>query len=187
MANENWDIDYAHSSITFTVRHMVIAKVRGQFEKWNGKLKLDLDDLTRSTVTVKIDAASIDTREEKRDGHLRSPDFLDVEKFPTLDFESKRVERLGGSGLRIVGDLTIVGRTREVVLEGEYGGRAKSPWGTESAAFSAHTKINRKDFGLEWNKALETGGFLVGDTIEIALDVEAMRKVAVQSQAAAAV
>jgi polyisoprenoid-binding protein YceI len=178
-----WDIDYSHSSITFSVRHMVVAKVRGQFEKWNGTLKLDLDDLTKSTVAVKIDAASIDTREEKRDGHLRSPDFLDVEKFPTLDFKSKRVEKLAGNELRIVGDLTIVGQTHEVVLLAEFGGRAKSPWGTESAAFSAHTKIDRKAWGLEWNKALETGGFLVGETIDIALDVEAMRKVETVSAA----
>jgi len=170
-----WDIDHVHSSVTFTVRHMVVAKVRGEFQKWEAKLNLDTSDLPKSSVDVTIDASSISTRDEKRDGHLKSPDFLDVAKFPTLTFKSKRVEKTGDK-FKLVGDLTIHGVTKEVTLEGEHPGVAKSPWGTESAGFSAHTKINRKDFGLEWNQALETGGLLVGEHVDIAIDVEAMRK-----------
>ena len=170
-----WTLDPAHTTIGFSVRHMMVSTVRGQFTKFSGAATADDADPTRSTLAVKIDASSIDTREEKRDAHLRSPDFLDADKFPKLSFKSKRMEAKG-EHFKLVGDLTIRGKTHEVVLDGEYTGVAKSPWGTESAGFSAHTKINRKEWGLEWNQALETGGLLVGETIEIAIDVEAMRK-----------
>lgn len=175
MATQTWEFDTTHSGIHFSVRHMVVAKVRGEFSSWKGDLKLDLDDLTASSVSVSIDAASIGTRDEKRDGHLRSPDFLDVEKYPTIDFKSKRVEKAGKDKLHVVGDLTIRGTTREVTLDAEFAGRAKDPWGGERAGFSATTRIDRKDFGLTWNQVLEAGGILVGDDVDITIEVEAKR------------
>jgi polyisoprenoid-binding protein YceI len=171
-----WEIDNSHSHVTFTVRHMVFAKVRGAFKSWTAKLDL-ADDLAAgvSRVSVSIDAASIDTNEEKRDGHLRSADFFDAEKFPKLTFESKWVEKKGDK-LAIGGDLTIRGVTREVVLEAEETGRGKDPWGQQRIAFSAHTKIKRGDWGLKWNQALEAGGVLVGEDVQIDVDVEAVQK-----------
>src|SRR5262249_25649968 len=132
-------------------------------------------NLGNSKVSVRIEAASISTRDEKRDAHLRSPDFFDVERHPAITFESTKVERLEGSDYRVSGDLTIHDVTRPVVLETEYLGIGKDPWGGERIAFSARTKINRKDYGLNWNQVLEAGGVLVGETIEIALDVEALK------------
>ena len=173
MATEKWDIDASHSSIGFTVRHMVVAKVHGMFTKWSGDLQIDPKDLTASQVSVKIETTSIDTRDAQRDGHLRSADFLDAEKYPTLEFRSKRIDAHGAESFRVTGDLTIRDVTREVVLDAEFGGRAKDPWGSERMGFTAKTKIDRKDFGLKWNVALEAGGFLVGDTIDIAIELEA--------------
>jgi polyisoprenoid-binding protein YceI len=175
MALQNWNIDLTHSSIDFSVRHMVVAKVRGHFTRWNGTLQLDPDQLTASSVEVRIESGSIDTREPKRDAHLRSPDFLDAEGHPVLEFRSTRVETESAESLKIHGELTIRGVTREVVLDTEYGGRAKDPWGGERMGFTARTKINRKDFGLQWNQVLETGGVMVGDVIEINLEIEAVR------------
>jgi polyisoprenoid-binding protein YceI len=175
MATETWDIDYGHSSIGFSVRHMVVAKVRGHFTKWEGKLSLDTENLAGSSVDVTIDATSIDTRDAQRDGHLKSPDFLDVEKFGTIAFKSTKVEKKADDEITVSGNLTIHGVTKEVVLTTEYGGRAKDPWGGERAGFTAKTKVNRKDFGLAWNQVLEAGGVLVGETIEISIDVEAKK------------
>lgn len=171
MALANYTIDTVHSSVGFAVRHMVVAKTRGVFTKFSGTFAFDPDDLSKSQVEVTIDAASIDTREAQRDAHLKSADFLDVEKHPEITFKSKRVERSDGD-LRVIGDLTIRGVTREVALEAEYHGAGKDPWGNEKIGFSARTTINRKDFGLTWNAALETGGVLVGDKVEIDIDVE---------------
>ena len=176
-----WNIDTSHSAIRFTVRHLVIAKVHGQFTKFAGAISLDDADPTRSSVAVEIDAASVDTREEKRDAHLRSADFLDVEKFPTLTFKSTKVELEGGKVARLVGDLTIHGVTKSVVLEVEDQGRAKDPWGGERAGFEAKTRINRKDYGLQWNVALEAGGVLVGENIDITLEVEALAAAATKA------
>ncbi|MBA3945330.1 MAG: YceI family protein [Herpetosiphonaceae bacterium] len=170
-----WTIDAAHSAVDFSVRHMMISTVRGSFAKFSGTVNIDEADPTRSSVDVQIDAASIDTRDAQRDGHLRGPDFFDVEKYPTLTFKSKRVERHGESHAKITGDLTIRDVTREVVLDTEYNGQAKSPWGTTSAGFEAQTKINRKDWGLTHNAVLETGGVLVGDEIKIAIQVEVVK------------
>lgn len=177
MANEKWEIDPAHSSIGFSVRHMVITKVHGKFNTWSGVLDLDLSDLGKSSVSVTIDANSIDTGEAPRDGHLRSADFLDVEKFPSIEFKSARVDKVGAEGLRISGRLKIHGVERDVTLDAEFMGRGKDPWGNEKAGFTAATKISRKDFGLEWNQVLETGGVLVGDAIEIHVDLQ-VKKVA---------
>ncbi|HTJ83944.1 MAG TPA: YceI family protein [Polyangiaceae bacterium] len=175
MAKENWEVDFVHSSLGFTVRHMVISKVHGVFGKWAASFSLDTEDFPASSVSVEVDIASIDTKEEKRDGHLKSADFFDAEKFPKMTFKSTKVEKTGGDRLAITGDLTIRGTTKSVVLDAEYAGRAKDPWGGERAGFAASTKINRKDFGLHWNQALETGGVLVGEQVEIKVDLELTR------------
>lgn len=173
MATRTWNIDTSHSAIRFTVRHLVIAKVHGVFGKFSGSFQLDPDDLSKSSVKVEIDAASIDTKEEKRDAHLRSADFLDADNFKTLTFVSKKVEGSGGKVTKVIGDLTIRGTTKEVTLDVEDLGHAKDPWGNEKAAFEAKTRINRTDFGLKWNAALETGGVLVGENVDIVLEIQA--------------
>jgi polyisoprenoid-binding protein YceI len=175
-----YDIDTSHSRVSFSVRHLVIAKVRGEFARYSGTIRLDEDDVTRSSVRVELDAASLDTREPKRDDHLRSADFFDVETFPSLTFVSTRVIAEAGKVVRVLGDLTIRDVTRAVTLEVEDGGRVRDPWGGDRAAFTARTRIDRKDFGLRWNVALEAGGFVVGDAIDIELDVEAVAAAAVQ-------
>ena len=178
MASENWQVDGAHSAVNLTVRHMVISKVRGRFTRWNAKLQLDTANLARSAVEVDIEAASIDTGVADRDNHLRSPDFLDVQKYPVLTYRSRRVEAPSKDRLRVVGDLTIRNVTREVVLDVEYGGQGKDPWGNQRAGFTATASLNRKDFGLTWNQALETGGVLVADRVDIEIELEAVLQVA---------
>lgn len=170
-----WNIDPSHSGVHFTVRHMVVSKVRGSFTRWQGTIQFDEKNPEAGKVSVQIEAPSIDTREEKRDAHLRSPDFFDTEKYPTLGFESTRVEKVDGQSFRIIGDLTIRGITKQVTLDAEYLGGGKDPWGNERIGFEARTTINRKDFGLAWNQVLEAGGVLIGEKIEIALDVQALR------------
>jgi polyisoprenoid-binding protein YceI len=179
-----WDIDVAHSAIHFHVRHMIISKVHGRFARWAGAIQLDPQDLTRSSVEVTIDAASIDTQVADRDAHLRSADFLDVERYPQLAFRSTRVEKAGGAGYRVTGELTLRGVTREVVLDAEFAGTGKDPWGNERAGFSARTSLDRRDFGLVWNAALEAGGVLVGEKVEISIELEAVKKVAAAPVAA---
>ena len=181
MAQQNWQVDAAHSAVNLTVRHMVISKVRGHFAKWNAKLALDTSDLTRSSVEVEIAAASIETGVSDRDAHLRSADFLDVEKHPTLTYRSRKVEVVSKERLRVVGDLTIRGVTREVPLDVEVGGQGKDPWGNLRAGFSATASIHRKDFGLTWNQALETGGVLVADRVDIEIELQAIAQAATQA------
>jgi polyisoprenoid-binding protein YceI len=183
MATNRWDIDVGHSAIHFWARHMVISKVHGRFARWSGAIALDPQDLTRSSVEVRIDAASIDTQVADRDAHLRSPDFLDVAKHPEITFVSRRVEN-GGDGLRIVGELTLHGVTREVTLQAEFAGTGKDPWGNERAGFSARATLDRRDYGLVWNAALETGGVLVGEKVELTIELEAVKQVAAKPQAA---
>jgi polyisoprenoid-binding protein YceI len=160
---------------------MVVSKTRGRFTKWSGLLSFDPDDFTKGSVEVNIEPASVDTADAQRDGHLRSADFFDVEKYPTATFKSTRVEDLEGGKLRITGNLTVRGVTHPVVLEGLYEGTGKDPWGGERAGFSASTSIDRRQFGLQWNKALETGGVLVGDKVELTLEVEAVKQAAAQA------
>ena len=171
-----WKIDSSHSRVAFSVRHMMISNVHGQFQNVNGTVEFDEAQPTRSTVDVQIEAASIDTHDEKRDGHLRSADFFDAAQYPYLAFKSRRVEVLDDSHGKLYGELTIKDVTRDVVLAVEYSGMARSPWGTSSAGFTATAKINRKDFGLNWNVALETGGVLVGDTINISIELEIVKQ-----------
>jgi len=177
MATSHWDFDLTHSSVNFHVRHLMVSKVHGRFTKWSGNLELDDADLTKSKIDVTIDAASIDTKEDKRDEHLRSADFLDAAQFPQITFKSTQITR-DGDDYRVEGDLTIHGVTRPITLEVEGGGQVKDPWGGTRTGFSAKTSISRKDFGLTWNVALETGGFLVGDKVEITLEIEAVKKAA---------
>lgn len=181
MQATTWNLDTAHSGIHFSVRHMVFAKVRGRFAAWSGTIDLDPSDLTRSKVAVDIEADSIDTGVKDRDAHLRSADFFDVERFPRLRFESKRIEAVDAERYRLVGDLTIRDVTREVALDVEYGGQAKDPWGHLRAAFTAKVSISRGDFGLKWNQVLEAGGLLVGERIDIQLDVQAVQAAAAQA------
>jgi len=171
-----WQIDPAHSQIEFSVRHMMISNLRGRFEQFTGTVEFDEGDPTRSTVEVRIEAASIYTKEAQRDGHLKSADFLDAEHYPYLYFKSKRVEKLDDTHGRIIGDLIIRDMTREVALEVEYAGQAKSPWGTISAGFSATATLNRKDWGVQWNQLLETGGVLVGDQMNISIEIELVKQ-----------
>ncbi|MEZ4449081.1 MAG: YceI family protein [Nannocystaceae bacterium] len=175
---QEWEIDHTHSSIHFWVRHLMVSKVHGAFASWRGRLVLGEDDLARSSVHVEIDAASLDTREQRRDEHLRSPDFLDVGAHPTITFESREVAVVADDHLQIRGDLTIRGNTRPITLEVEVGGRTRDPWGGERAGFSATATLDRRDFGLTWNQALEVGGVLVGDKVTITLEIEAIRKAA---------
>jgi len=171
-----WNIDPAHTTAEFKVKHMMITNVKGQFSAVTGVLTLNEIDVTKSRVEATIEAASINTREPDRDTHLKSADFFDIEKFPTLNFSSTRVTRTGEDELEVEGDLTIHGVTRKVVfaVEGPTP-PGKDPWGNTRIGLSAATKINRKDFGLTWNAALETGGVLVGDQVTITLDLEALK------------
>jgi polyisoprenoid-binding protein YceI len=178
MAPTNWTIDTSHSSVGFSVRHMMFAKVRGRFAKWNGSITLDGDDFTQASVKVSIDATSIDTGVVDRDNHLRSPDFFAAEEFPALTFESTRIETAGGDRYRVHGNLTIRGITREVELDVEHGGRAKDPWGNQRVAFTATTSVNRTDFGLKWNQLVEAGGVLVGERVDIEIEVQAVEAAA---------
>ncbi|MBL8949845.1 MAG: polyisoprenoid-binding protein [Myxococcaceae bacterium] len=175
-----WKIDASHSGIHFTVRHMVISKVRGHFSKFEGEVTFDEAAPEKTKVKVNIDASSISTNEPKRDDHLRSPDFFDVAKFPALTFESTKTEKKGDR-LAVTGNLSMHGVTREVVLDAELLGVGKDPWGGKRAGFTAKTSLDRKDFGLGWNQVLEAGGVLVGDKIEIELEVEAIAPAAVKA------
>jgi polyisoprenoid-binding protein YceI len=181
MATTTWNIDPTHTGIHFSVRHMVVAKVRGSFKAFSGTVQLDPQSPAGASVSARIEAASIDTGVEQRDGHLKSPDFFDVAKFPALTFQSTKVEPAGGSNLRVTGNLTIRDITRPIVLEVEQLGVAKDPWGQQRAAFEAKTSIDRREFGLTWNQALEAGGVLVGDKIEISLEVQAVQAQATQA------
>jgi polyisoprenoid-binding protein YceI len=172
-ATTTWNIDPAHSTAEFKVKHMMIANVKGQFSKVTGLLVHNESDPTKSRVEASVEVASIETREPQRDAHLKSPDFFHVEKFPTLSFKSSEINVVGDGELKVEGDLTVRGVTRKVTfaVEGPTP-PMKDPWGNTRIAISATTKINRKDFGLSWNAALETGGILVGDEVTITLDVE---------------
>jgi len=180
MRTERWEIDSSHSSVHFSVRHLVIAKVRGTFGRWSGTVQVPDGDFSKATVTATIDASSIDTGVAQRDAHLKSPDFFDVAQYPELRFVGKRVQPRSGVDIDVVGDLTIRGITREVVLRVEQHGQAKDPWGNVRAAFTVKTSIDRKDFGLTWNQVLETGGVMVGDRVEIEAEIQAVKQVEAQ-------
>jgi polyisoprenoid-binding protein YceI len=167
-----WTLDQAHSSVTFSAKHMMVTTVRGTMQIRDFELDFDPEHPERSSVRVALDAASIDTGQEARDQHLRSPDFLDVENHPTIDFVSTRIVRTGDDAGELHGDLTIRGTTRPVVMKADFAGLVTNMQGGRSAGFSATTKINREDFGLTWNVALEQGGVLVSKEIKIEIDLE---------------
>lgn len=171
-----WEIDPSHSDATFSVKHMMFSTVRGHFNVLSGKLDINEEHPENSWVEAQVDVTSVDTRSEQRDGHLRSPDFFDAEKYPTLTFKSTKVERVSGNQYRVLGDLTMHGVTKPVVFNAEYHGQGKNPWGMQVAGLSAKTKINRKEWGLNWNAPLETGGVLVSEDVNIEIDLEAINK-----------
>jgi len=171
-----YSIDTAHSQVQFRVKHLGISTVAGRFGKFSGSFDLDPSDPGTLAVSAKVDVASIDTGEPKRDEHLRSETFFDVAKFPEIAFKSTSVEALAENKLKITGDLTLHGVTRAVVLEAEIGGAIKDPWGVPRAAISAKTTIQRQDFGLTWNKVLDSGGLMIGNAVQVILDVEGVAK-----------
>jgi polyisoprenoid-binding protein YceI len=168
----SWTIDYSHTEVNFKARHMMISNVRGNFEKFSGTVNFDELNPANTTVEIRVETGSINTNEEKRDAHLRSADFSDSEKYPLLIFKSTRVELVDKTHARLIGDLTIKDVTHPVSLDVEYLGSATAPWGAVNAGFSASTRISRKDWNINWNVALETGGWLVGDMIEISIELE---------------
>jgi polyisoprenoid-binding protein YceI len=170
-----WQLDPAHTQVEFSAKHMMITTVRGRFGEFSAVAELDESDLTKSTVEFTIQTASLDTRQEQRDAHLRSPEFFDVENYPTITFKSTSVKSLGRDRYEVTGDLTVKGVTKPETFEVTSEGHAKDPWGKEHHGFTVTGKIDRKDFGLNWNVALETGGWLVGDDIKIAMDVELIK------------
>jgi polyisoprenoid-binding protein YceI len=170
-----YKVDPVHSQIEFTVDHLVVFKVSGSFNEYQGEIEADPGTKSLQSAKAEIKVASIDTREPKRDGHLLSADFFDAENHPLMTFTSKRVEG-SGDNITVVGDLSIRGTTKEVALKGSFRGENTDPWGNIRAGFSASTTINRHDYGLSWNKALETGGFVVGDKVTINLEIQGVRQ-----------
>jgi polyisoprenoid-binding protein YceI len=175
-ARTTWVIDPVHSLVEFAVKHLMVSTVKGCFTGVTGTIVLDETDLTRSRVEIAIDAATVETRDERRDAHLRSADFLEVATYPEIIFESWEVELGGGERAKVSGDLTIHGVTRLVVLDVVLNGRSMAPWGAAVIGFSASTTISRKDYGLTWNTALEAGGVAVGDAVKIQLEIEAVKQ-----------
>ncbi|HLS88449.1 MAG TPA: YceI family protein [Sphingobacteriaceae bacterium] len=171
MSNTVWTVDPTHTQVEFTVRHL-ISKVRGRFREFDATVTGDIEDLTSASIQATIKAASVDTNVEDRDNHLRSADFFEVDKFPEITFQSKEIVKNGDNQYTVKGDLTIRGVTKEVELDTTVLGVATDPWGNKKAALTAEGKVNRKDFGLEWNAVLETGGFLVGDDVVMSIDAQ---------------
>lgn len=171
-----WDIDASHSVAAFSVRHLMVTNVRGELGKVSGTINLDDKDITKSTVEATIEVAAINTRDAKRDEHLRSPDFFDVAKFPNITFKSTKVEK-AGAGLKVTGTLTIRGVSKEVALNVDGPAPAvKDPWGNTKSGFTATVKLNRKDFGVQWNKSLDGGGVVVSDEVNVTIDLEVLKK-----------
>jgi polyisoprenoid-binding protein YceI len=179
-----WNIDAAHSQATFSVKHMMISTVRGHFEVLSGQLEIDEQHPENSWVEAEVDTASINTRDPKRDGHLRSPDFFDAAQYPKITFKSTRVEPVGDNEYRVTGSLTMHGVTKQETFSAEYSGQVKDIYGLQRAAFSVKGTINRKDYGLNWNVALESGGVLVAEKVNIEIDLAAVQQVPAQEPAA---
>ncbi|HUZ02470.1 MAG TPA: YceI family protein [Thermomicrobiaceae bacterium] len=171
-----WKIDPVHSDVEFAIRHMMVSTVKGRFSDVTGTISFDPADPTTGSVEVSMSVASVDTRTEARDNHLRSGDFFDVERFPAITFQSKRVERGRGERYHVVGDLTIRDTTREVTLDAEFFGTHPDPYGNVRAGFSASTSFNRSDFGLNYNAAIEAGGVVIGDSVKVSIEIEAVQQ-----------
>ncbi len=170
--NEKWVLDASHSELEFKVKHLMISNVKGEFKKFDASIEGDLTSLTEAKINVKVDASSIHTNEEKRDEHLRSGDFFDVEQFKDITFVNTSILKKSDDEFDLTGDLTLKGVTKPVTLKVEFGGVIKDPWGNDKAAFSFAGDLNRKDFGLNWNAALEAGGVLVGEVVKISGEVQ---------------
>ncbi|MCL6597876.1 MAG: YceI family protein [Alicyclobacillus macrosporangiidus] len=173
MALRKWDVDVAHSSIDFSVRHMMVSKVKGTFHQFSAEITADPEDLTTANIRFEIDVNSIDTRNEDRDKHLRSADFFDVEKYPKITFQSTRIIKKSDGEYEVTGDLTIRGTTRPETFLVTYEGQGKDPWGNLKVGFSGHGSINREEYGLKYNAALETGGVLIGNEVQVSIEIEA--------------
>ncbi|MCY9663311.1 YceI family protein [Paenibacillus chondroitinus] len=174
MAKSKWAVDASHSSIDFSVRHMMIAKVKGTFHSFEAQIEADATDLSSANIHFQVDISSIDTRNTDRDAHLRSADFFDSEKHPAMTFQSTQVTKTGDGEYALTGDLTIRGVTKSETFEVTFEGTGKDPWGNEKAGFSAVGSIKRADYGLTYNAALETGGVLIGDEVKISIEIEAV-------------
>ena len=173
---DTWGLDKAHSSVGFSVRHLVISKTTGKFDDFTGTIVFDGKNFAAASVELTVQMASVDTDDEKRDEHLRSADFFETEKFPTMDFKSKKVTKGEGDAFTITGDLTIKGVTKEVTFDCQFHGVVNDPWGNTKAGFSAMTQINRQDFGVTWSKSLDGGGLVVGDDVDVMIEVEAVKE-----------
>jgi len=176
MTKSIWSIDASHSAIEFSVKHMMIANVRGSFHDFQASVVADATDLTTAEIDFTVDVASIDTRDAQRDGHLKSGDFFDAENFPKITFKSTQISRSNDNEYTMAGDLAIHGVTQPVTFDVTFEGQGKDPWGNEKAGFSAKASVNRKDFGLNWNSVLETGGVLVGEQVKINVEIEALKQ-----------
>ncbi|MCD9024267.1 YceI family protein [Cohnella silvisoli] len=172
MTTSNWNLDKSHSGITFSVRHMMITNVRGSFNDFDAVVTADTDNLSGTEATITIDVNSINTKDEGRDGHLKSPDFFNAEQFPQIIFKKTALESKGGDDYKLTGDITIAGVTKSITLNAELAGPAKDPWGNVKLGVTADGVISRSEFGLSWNATLETGGFLVGDAIKVHIELE---------------
>lgn len=175
MAKTKWIVDPAHSSIEFTIRHMMIAKVKGAFHTFEANIEADPTDLTTADVQFSIDLSSIDTRNNDRDAHLRTADFFDVENNPKMTFQSTQITKKGDGEYSVTGNLNLHGVTRTETFSVTFEGEGKDPWGNEKVGFSGQGSLKRSDYGLTWNAALETGGVLVGDEVKILLEIEASK------------
>lgn len=171
-----WTVDAAHSNVEFAVKHLMISTVKGRFSDVKGTVSYNENDPAQSRVEIEVGIHSIDTRTEQRDAHLRSPDFFHADQYPTMRFVSKRIDGDIQGEFKLIGDLTIKNVTREITLDAEFHGRGKDPWGGERMGFEAKGKLNRKDFGLNWNQLLESGGWVVGDDIKLAIEVELVKQ-----------
>jgi polyisoprenoid-binding protein YceI len=176
MAKSKWNMDPAHSSVDFAIRHMMVSKVKGTFHTFEASIEADVEDLTTADIQFSVDVASVDTRNEDRDNHLRSADFFDAEHHPKMTFKSTKIEKKSPGEYELTGDLTIRGTTRPETFHVTYEGSGKDPWGNEKAGFEARGSISRSEYGLTWNAALETGGVLVADQVQISLDVQASKQ-----------
>ncbi|MBO0778602.1 MAG: YceI family protein [Ktedonobacteraceae bacterium] len=172
----SWTVDAVHSQATFSVKHMMVSTVKGQFKVLSGSLNIDEQNPANSWVQAEVDAASIDTRDENRDNHLRSADFFDAASYPKITFKSTKVEPNGNGEYKVSGELSMHGVTKPAVFEVEYAGQSKDPWGNQRAGLSARTKVSRKEWGLTWNQVLETGGFAVSDDVKIEIDLSAIKQ-----------
>jgi len=176
MATEQWTIDTSHSNVDFVVRHLIFSKTRGTFTDWSGSIEINQEEPAKSVVKAKIAVASIDTRDKKRDGHLLSADFFVAEQYPSIEFISRRIEGNPLSdAFKVIGDLTIKGKTQEITLEADYNGLNQDPWGNTRVHYSAKTTIKREDFDLTYNQVLEAGGFAIGEDVKIEVEIEAVK------------